>query len=138
MTSSSPAASSRLVVEQVDHAVQPDGYGVARVVLEHGDQRHLGEARGVLTREGDLRCGADAALAAIAAATGGDLRLTLVGIKAVRAFDDWIVVSSIEARGAERSHRLLGARAAGPDGMVHAAVLSVLDAVNRIVEHHLA
>jgi hypothetical protein len=97
----------------------------------------MGEAQGVLTREGDLRTGAEATLKAVAAATGGRLRLALVGIKAIRAFDSWLVVASVEVRSPDRHYKLIGARTAEADDMVRGAVLSILDAVNRVVELYL-
>lgn len=129
-----PAPTPRLRVQRVEATPSPDGYARVRVTLEWQERTYMGEAQGVLTREGDLRTGADATLKAIAAATGGRLRLGLVGIKAVRAFDSWVVISSVEARSAERHYKLLGARATNSDDMVRGAVLSVLDALNRVVE----
>jgi hypothetical protein len=136
LTNQSPAG-ARLRVARVERAPSPDGYARVRIVLEALGQSWMGEAQGVLTREGDLRTGAEATLKAVAAATGGRLRLALVGIKAIRAFDSWLVVASVEVRSPDRHYKLIGARTAEADDMVRGAVLSILDAVNRVVELYL-
>lgn len=135
---SDPSASgSRLRVARIERSPSPDGYATVRVGLDLRGERHVGESQGVLTREGDLRSGAQATLRAVASATEGDLRLNLLGIKAVRAFDSWIVITSIDARAEDKQYKLIGARTAEAEDMVHGAVLSVLDALNRVVELHL-
>lgn len=132
-----PTSGPRLRLLKVERVPSPDGYARVRVALEWGGQRHVGEAQGVLTREGDLRTGADATLKAVASATGGRLRFGLIGIKAVRAFDSWIVICSVEARGGERHWKLIGARSTDADDMVRGATTAILDALNRVVELHL-
>lgn len=135
----SPSAPSggRLRLHRVESEPSPDGYARVRVSLDLKGERHLGEAKGVLTREGDLRTGAEATLRAITSATGGRLRLGLIGIKAVRAFDSWIVIASVEARGPDRHYKLIGARATDAEDMVSGAAVAILDALNRVVELHL-
>lgn len=129
---------ARLRVARVERSPSPDGYARVSIVLDALGQSWVGEAQGVLTREGDLRTGAEATLKAVSAATGGRLRLGLVGIKAIRAFDSWIVVTSVEVRSPDRHYKLIGARTAEAEDMVRGAVLSILDAVNRVVELYLA
>lgn len=137
-SSESPTTSGpRLRLLRVERAPSPDGYARVRVALEWKGQRHVGEAQGVLTREGDLRTGADATLKAIGSATGGRLRLGLIGIKAVRAFDSWIVICSVDAKGTERHWKLIGARSTDAEDMVRGAATAILDALNRVVELHL-
>jgi hypothetical protein len=133
----SPAAGGRLRLARVESSPSPDGYARVTVMLDLKGARHAGEAKGVLTREGDLRTGAEATLKAVASATGGRLRLGLIGIKAVRAFDSWIVIASVEARGPERHYKLIGARATEAEDMVRGAAAAILDALNRVVELHL-
>lgn len=135
--SSPTPAGQRLRLIRVERVPSPDGYARVRVTLELRGEPYVGEAQGVLTREGDLRTGADATLRAIASATGGRLRLGLIGIKAVRAFDSWIVVCSVEASGNERHYKLIGARATEAEDMVRGAATAILDALNRVVELHL-
>lgn len=136
-SASPPASGPRLRLLRVERVPSPDGYARARVALEWNGERHVGEAQGVLTREGDLRTGAEATLKAVTAATGGRLRLGLIGIKAVRAFDSWIVICSVEARGGERHWKLIGARSTDAEDMVRGAATAILDALNRVVELHL-
>jgi hypothetical protein len=135
--SSPPPPPPRLRLQRVESVPSPDGYARVRVVLDLKGTLHVGESQGVLTREGDLRTGAEATLRAVTAATGGRLRLGLIGIKAVRAFDSWIVIASVEARGPERHYKLIGARATEAEDMVQGAATAILDALNRVVELHL-
>jgi hypothetical protein len=136
-SSDSTRPGSRLRLARIDTVPSPDGYARVRVILDLRGEQHVGEAQGVLTREGDLRTGAHATLKAITSATAGKLRLGLVGIKAVRAFDSWIVVASVEARDPERLYKLIGARAVEDEDMVRGATTAILDALNRVVELHL-
>jgi hypothetical protein len=134
---SQPPSGGRLRVARIERVPSPDGYTRIRLSLEALGETFSGEAQGVRTREGGLRTGAEAALQAIDYATGGRLRLALLGIKAVRAFDSWIVISSVEAKSDDRHYKLIGARTAESEDMVRGAVLSILDALNRVIELHL-
>jgi hypothetical protein len=121
----------------VDRHHEADGALRVRVGLEWGHDLHQGRGEGMGTREGTLRAGAEAALAAARSVTGGSVHLELAGIKAVRAFDSWLVVSSVVLRDESGLQRRIGARAA-PDGeMAVGAVLSVLDALNRVLTPYL-
>lgn len=84
-----------------------------------------------------MRMGADAAIAAVRRSTGDRLQATLGGIKAIRAFDTWLVIVSIEVESGGRSHRVLGAQSADGGDMVQGAVHAVLDALNRVAQPHL-
>lgn len=128
----------RLRVAQVDYRPGADGRGDVDVTLEHGGRRWTGTGRGLTTREGHLRMGAEATLGAVTDSTAGSFRPELGGIKALRAFDSWLVIVSIEVDDAGRHLRLLGAEAAEGGNLVRGAVLAVLDAVNRVLERHLA
>lgn len=139
MSSSSPLAESpRLRVARVDYRPGADGRGDVEVALEYGGRRWTGTGRGLMTREGDMRMGADATLEAVVASTDGSFRPVLGGIKAIRAFDSWLVIVSVEVDDAGRHLRLLGAEAAEGGNLVRGAVLAVLDALNRVLERHLA
>ena len=98
----------RLRFEEFAHKISQNGEARVRVVLMWGEQRFTGEATGVETREGAGRTAALAALAAAEAVTEGRLSAELVGIKLVRAFDSWIVITALRAHSSERSYRLLG------------------------------
>jgi hypothetical protein len=82
-----------------------------------------------------VRGAAEAALAAALAATGGSLRLELVGVKAFRAFDGWVVVVRVVGSAGDRRFRLLGASSSEEEeGLPRVAAQAVLDATNRVVE----
>lgn len=132
-----PHDSRRLRIARVDYQPGSDGRGDVEVALEYGGRRATGVGRGLMTREGDLRMGAEATLQAVVESTGNHLHPDLVGIKAVRAFDSWLVIVSIEVDDDGRRLRLLGAETAANDNLVRGAVLAVLDALNRVLERHL-
>ena len=126
----------RLRFEEFDHQTSQNGKARVRVVLMWGERRFTGEATGVETREGAGRTAALAAIAAAQAVTEGRLTAELVGIKLVRAFDAWIVITAMRAQSAERSYRLLGSSEAPGEDTARGAVLSVLDGVNRVLEKY--
>jgi len=116
----------------------PDGRCRAEVRMAWtGERKFIGEARGTQTMEGEIRTSAEAALAAVAQSTKGKLGLTLRGAKAFRAFDAWMVVVSVDARGPEGNRRLWGAFPCTDENTARAAVLAVLDSTNRIMEKYL-
>lgn len=138
MTSPAPYPDTpRLRVDRVDYAAGPDGTGSVEVQLSWRDRRWAGHGRGLMTREGDLRMGADATLEAVASSTDGRFAPTLGGIKAIRAFDAWLVIVSLEVDVDGEHLRLLGAQAADGGDLVRGSVLAVLDALNRVLERQL-
>jgi hypothetical protein len=94
----------------------------------------LGEAEGTQTLEGELRAGAEAAVVAATKAADGKLTLSLRGVKAVRAFDSWIIVVSVGSRGEVENRRLIGAYPSEERDMARGAALAVMDATNRVLE----
>jgi hypothetical protein len=96
-----------------------------------------GEAEGTQTLEGELRTAAEAALEAAGGPVLGRLVLELRGAKAVKVFDAWVVVVSIQARTEGESLRLLGAFPCPDDDTPKGAVMAVLDATNRVLERYL-
>jgi len=112
----------------------PDGKGTVRVRMEWKGREIQGEAHGVSTREGDLRMGAQASLATLAQIAGEVVDAELVGVKAVRAFDAWVVIASVRARAQGRDYRLLGAKACEEGDLNRGAAIAVLDALNRVLE----
>lgn len=137
MASSPLTDTPRLRVAKVDYRPGADGRGDVDVTLEYGGRRWTGTGRGVMTREGDLRMAAEATLAAVTEATDDGFRPVLGGIKALRAFDSWLVIVSVEVDDAGRHLRLLGAEAAEDGNLVRGSVLAVLDGLNRVLERHL-
>jgi hypothetical protein len=116
----------------------PNGRCKARVGLQWTKGRSFtGEAEGTQTKQGELQAAAQAALAAASESVRGEVALELRGIKAVRAFDAWVVVASVSARVDKLDIRLLGAfPVPGPD-ISRGAVLAVLDATNRVLQRYL-
>ena len=55
----------------------------------------------------------------------------------VRAFDAWIVITALRAQSSERAYRLLGSSEAPGEDTARGAVLSILDAVNRVLEKYM-
>lgn len=116
----------------------PNGRCVARVVLHWTRGREFtGEAEGTQTKQGELQAAAKAALDAAAASVEGRVGLELRGVKAVRAFDAWVVVASVSARVDGLDIRLLGAFPSPDTDVSRAAVLAVLDATNRLIQRYL-
>lgn len=124
----------RLRFEEFDRQTSHDGRASMRVVLMRGKHRFTGESIGVETREGAGRTAAEAAISAAQSVTKGSFTAELVGIKLVRAFDGWIVITALRAQSSEHSYRLIGSAAAPGEDTARGAVLSVLDAVNRVIE----
>jgi hypothetical protein len=127
----------RLRFEEFDHQASQNSRARVKVVLTRQGERFTGEATGVETREGASRTAALAAIAAASAATGGRFSAELMGIKLVRAFDSWIVITALRANSSDESYRLLGSSEAPGDDTTRGAVLSVLDAVNRVLQKYL-
>jgi len=123
----------RLRFEDISYDSFPDGSTRVRVRLEWEGTLHIGEAHGSGTLEGDLRASAEATLKAASTATVRRVRLTLIGIKAVRAFDARVIIAAVDARIEELQYKLIGAHAVTEGDLPRAAVLTILDAVNRVV-----
>lgn len=129
----------RLRLQGFDLHVFPDGRCKAEVSLEWVEGSVIrGEADGTKTLESTLRAAALACVEAAEKATEDDLELELRGVKAVRAFDAWVVIVSVEGRGEDQPYRLLGA-ATSPDdeSLPRSTVQAVLDATNRVLEKYL-
>lgn len=132
--SSTEARRERLRFEALHQEMYPDGHRLVLVELEWSDGvRFMGEAEGAATLEGGLRAGAEAVLAAANEASGGELTLTLRGVKAVKAFDSWVVVVSVHGETEEKRYRLLGAYPCPDEDTVKGAAMAVLDATNRVL-----
>lgn len=133
---------SRLRFEGLDHVTIPDGSGRVSVRLEWNGDYFEGTVSCLETQQGVLKAASQAALAAVLSATralgSGDIDLEVVGVKAVRAFDGWVVVTRINGRG-DVGHRLLGAVPCESEAdLPDAAVKAVLNASNRVMEYHVA
>lgn len=127
------ARRERLRFLEFEFATEPDGRCRASVVLE-GDpgDRYEGAADGLGTRAAELRCAAQAATTALEQAVEGKLKLDLLGVKAVRAFDSTVVIVSLACHGESVATRLVGSCLT--DGEEHrCAALAVLNATNRVL-----
>ena len=110
----------------------PSGECRARVTLAWPDgPRFEGEARGLTSQAGELRCAAQAALQALAQAVR-DPAFELVGVKAVRAFDATVVIVSLGLPGHSEGPRVVGSYLTEGDPPRGAAV-AVLNATNRLL-----
>lgn len=123
--------------ETVDRRDEPNGGVSVRVTLEWRGELFTGESTsevgGGLV---ELRTGATAAIAALESLIGRSLELRLIGVKNIRAFDrDFMVVSLV--RSGESTGHFVGSVLVSGDPLT-AAVLAVLDAVNRMLGNYLA
>lgn len=132
-----PRRRQRLRLDGVTHQSAPDGLCRIAVTLEWGGRSVSGDVQALDTHHGRVRASAEAALAAALAASGGGVQLELIGVKAVRAFDGWVVVVRVVARAGEKGFRLLGASSTEEEaGLERASAQAVLDATNRVVERY--
>ncbi|MGH7560313.1 MAG: hypothetical protein ACRENB_04755 [Gemmatimonadales bacterium] len=104
----------------------------SRVTLARPDgERCEGEARGLASQAGELRCAAQAALLALTQAVPNP-SFELIGVKSIRAFDATVVIVSLSVRGEASAPRVVGScitDASPPRG----AALAVLNATNRLI-----
>ena len=112
------------------------GHCRARVVLSWGDGRQfVGEAEGVISQAGELRCSAAAAVRALERVVQPKLGFEVLGVKAVRAFDATVVIVSLSARTETGVTRLVGSYLAQTDA-AQGAALAVLNATNRMLGNY--
>jgi hypothetical protein len=116
----------------------PDGKCRARVVLGWSDGReYVGEAAGMSAGAGEMRCAAAATVEAIGKVASDAAAFELLGVKAVRAFDQTVVIVSLSARERARGLRLVGSYLTESDAP-HGAALAVLNATNRVMGNFFA
>ena len=128
-------ARQRLRFDNLVHETTPDGRCRMAVHLEWCGRAIVGEAEGLETHHGRVRASAEACLDAAVSAAGKRVHLSLKGVKAVRAFDGWVVVVRVLGEVGVRSFQLLGASSCETEeGLERSAGLAVLDATNRILE----
>ena len=137
---------SRLRFDSLSHVRTPDGSGRVSVRLEWGGQMYEGTVSCLETQQGILKAASQAALSATMASRangngndGARIELEVVGVKAVRAFDGWVVVTRINGSKGEERYRLLGAAPCeAEEDLPGAAVKAVLNASNRVLEQRIA
>lgn len=129
----------RLRFDELTHQTEPDGQCRIAVGFEWRGRSFQGTAHALETLQGRVRGSAEAALAAARVAGGDRLRLTLIGVKAVRAFDGWVLVVRIVAEVDGKSVSLLGASSTEEEATLErASAQAVLDATNRVLEPTLS
>ena len=134
---------SRLRFDSLEHVTTPDGSGRVSVRLEWGGDFYEGTVSCLETQQGVLKAASQAALSATLASTlelsKDQIDLEVVGVKAVRAFDGWVVVTRINGKAGPDPLRLLGAAPCeAEDDLPGAAVKAVLNASNRVMEQMVA
>jgi hypothetical protein len=114
-----------------------DGRCRARVQLSWTDGREfVGEAVGMTSQAGELRCSAEATVHALQQAVSGDVQLELLGVKAVRAFDATVVIVSLSVRMEGNAWRMVGSYLTETDPP-RGAALAVLNATNRVLGNYV-
>ena len=132
-------ARQRLRFDDLTRESGTDGRCRVTVKLEWCGRTMEGSVEGLETQHGRVRASAEACMAVATAAAGKRVHLELIGVKAVRAFDGWVVVTRLIADDGSGTTRLLGASSTEDEsGVERAACLAVLDATNRILERHVA
>ncbi|MGB7211089.1 MAG: hypothetical protein WBC97_00520 [Gemmatimonadales bacterium] len=105
----------------------------ARVELGWGDDgSFVGESEGLASTAGELRCAAEACVIALDRAVKGEVTLELLGVKAVKAFDNNVVIVSLAYQEKGEGQRLVGCFLADVDS-ARGAALAVLNATNRVL-----
>ena len=126
---------SRIRFESLDSETTRDGSCNVTVRLEWDGEMFRATAAGLKTRQGMLKAATQAALAATLSTTDNGIHLDLVGVKAVRAFDGWVVIARLSGDSPD-SLRLLGAAPCETQQeLPQAAVHAVFDATNRVISH---
>jgi len=139
MSDSSPHNGTRIRFDGAVRTPTPDGRETITVHLTWDGELHEGEASGVQTREGDIRTSALATLAATRKVLAGDgPELDLIGVKALRAFDAFVVIVSVDVRDADTRRKVIGARTGAEPTLIDAAATATLDALNRLLETYLS
>jgi len=115
----------------------PNGRCRARVGLTWRDsEQFTGEGEGLASQAGELRCAAQACVAALGQAVQGTMTFELLGVKAVRAFDATVVIVSLAVHGEGKGERVVGSYLTDND-TARGSALAVLNATNRILGNRL-
>ncbi len=122
----------RLKFVDFDFSILPSGRCRSRVVLEWKQgASYEGAAEGLGSQTGELRCAAEAAVEALEQAVDGKVKLELLGVKAVRAFDAVVVIVSLSYHNGS-AQRVVGSYLS-EDELPRGAALAVLNATNRLL-----
>jgi hypothetical protein len=111
----------------------PSGRCSARVLLTGpSGARYEGDAQGLSSQAGELRCAAQACIGALTQSVQGELSFECLGVKAIRAFDATVVIVSLATHGEGAPKRVVGSVLTEEDP-TRAAALAVLNATNRLL-----
>ena len=143
MKTATNADRSRLRFDSLEHVTTPDGSGRVTVRLEWKGDFFEGTISCLETQQGILKAASQATLAAtlssLDALATKEVDLEVVGVKAVRAFDGWVVVTRVNGSAGADLYRLLGAAPCeAEEDLPGAAVKAVLNASNRVVQQRVA
>lgn len=134
---SPPGNEQRLRFAEFSLERLPNSRCRARVKLTwRGSDEFVGECEGLSSQAGELRCAAQACVAALAKAVDGPLGFELLGVKSVRAFDSTVIIVSLAATGERGNKRIVGSCLVEADA-ARGAALAVLNATNRILGNRL-
>ncbi len=134
---SPPSATDRLRFAEFELLRLPNGRCRSRVLLTWQDtERFTGEAEGLTSQAGELRCAAQACVNALTQAVHDGMGFELLGVKAVRAFDANVVIVSLGLQGEGQGQRVVGSYLSDSDA-ARGAALAVLNATNRILGNKL-
>jgi len=128
-------ARSRPRFEGLALAPDPSGRCNIGVTLEWRGRRISRGVTCVETMQGRIRAAAQASLAAALEIVGDRATLSLIGVKAVRAFDGWVAIVRVNGEVGDRVLRLLGSAACEDEvDLPRTAALALLNAINRVLE----
>jgi len=123
---------TRLKFVDFDFSTLPSGRCRSRVVLEWKQgASYEGAAEGLGSQTGELRCAAEATVEALEQAVDGKVKMELLGVKAVRAFDAVVVIVSLSCHNGS-AQRVVGSYLS-EDELPRGAALAVLNATNRLL-----
>ena len=124
----------RVRLEAVELSPLGVGRASARVALRWpGGELFTQSAEGEDSEHGRLRTAAEAAARALVQATRQRITLEVLAVKSLEAFDTVLVVVSLSSKMGDLTERLVGASLLRRRDPAHGAVLSVLDATNRLI-----
>lgn len=113
------------------------GRASVRVVLRwHEGEHFVGVAEGRSSDAGILRCAAEATARALELAVGERIRLAVIGVETVEAFEAVLVIVGLSSRLNDEQRRLVGSCVIKGE-MGDAAARAVLSATNRLVGSNL-
>ena len=124
---------TRVRFESLDCEATRGGSCNVTVCLEWNGETYRATETGLETQQGIIKAATQAALAATLSAAGNEIRLQLVGVKAVRAFDGWVVIARLSSNGPDNLRLLGAAPCEAEEELPGAAVQAVLDATNRVL-----